>query len=152
MGRGKPKAKPKETRAQTARRNGARGGRPRERRGPGGISWSSVRRYARLGSDRETIVAALGFGPEQLRHPDVIARLQQEMDRGAAQHKLDLLGDIDKLRKGGEGSVNATIASLREKWGWDRQDSAKNRERARPDAESAVAELERVLRRARAAR
>jgi len=150
--RGKPSAKPKQTRAEAARRNGARGGRPREPRGPKGVSWTQVRRYARKGGERDDIVLALGLTPEQLHDPDTLHRLQQEMARGAALHRLDLLEQVDSLRKGGDGSVNATIASLREKLHWDRADSAKGRERKRPDNEGAVAELERVLRRVRAAR
>ena len=95
---------------------------------------------------------ALGFGPEQLRDPEILQRLQQEMARGAALHKLDLLADIERLRKGGDGSVNATLASLRQALGWDRHDAAKNRERTRPDLEAGVAELERLLKRCREAR
>jgi len=72
------------------------------------------------------------------------------MSRGAALHRLDLLADVERLRKGGDGSVNATIASLRQALGWDRPDAARARERTRPDAEAAVAELERLLRRFRA--
>lgn len=111
----------------------------------------SIRQYARLGAERDTIVTALGLTSEQLRQADVLARLQQEMDRGGALHQLDLLRDIQRLRRGGDGSVNATIASIREKLGWDRHDSAKNRAKQRPDADAAVAELERVLRRVRRA-
>lgn len=68
------------------------------------------------------------------------------MSRGEALHRLDLLEDVRRLRKGGEGSVNATIASLRQALGWDRPDSGKNRDR-RPDQEAAVAELQRLLQR-----
>jgi len=74
------------------------------------------------------------------------------MASGAAQHQLDLLEDIDRLRKGGDGSVNATLASLKESLGWARADSGKSRLGAKPDNEGAVAEIERVLRRFRAPR
>jgi len=111
-----------------------------------------VRQHARRGADRETIVAAMGIAPERLADPDVLDRLQREMARGAALHKLDLLADVERLRKGGDGSVNATIASLRQALGWDRPDSGKSRDRQKPDDEAAVAELERTLRRFRAPR
>jgi len=111
-----------------------------------------VRRYARLGAERDTIVTALGIPAEALREPEVLQRLQQEMVRGAALYELDLLAGVDRIRKGGDGSVNATLASLRQKLGWDRPDAAKSRMRTRPDAEAAVAELERVLGRVRAPR
>lgn len=69
------------------------------------------------------------------------------MARGEALHKLDLLQDVARLRRGGDGSVNATIASLRQALHWDRPDSNKNRDRTRPDQEGAVAEIQRLLQR-----
>jgi hypothetical protein len=73
------------------------------------------------------------------------------MVRGAALYQLDLLDDVHRLRKGtSDGSVNATLASLKEAHGWGRPDSGKGRKDKRPDAEAAVAELERLLRRVRA--
>jgi hypothetical protein len=70
------------------------------------------------------------------------------MTRGAAQHELDLLDTISRLRR--SGSVNATLAALREVLGWDKPDAAKSKTRDRPDNEAAVAELEVILRRFRA--
>jgi hypothetical protein len=147
----KPKGKPKLTRAEAARRNGARGGRPREPggRGPGGIAWTKVRYYARLGGDRDLIVGALGISAEQLRDQFIANRFNEELARGAAQHQLDLLEDMAGLRRGKKGSVNATLAGLRHASGWDRKDAGK-RDARPPDADSAVAELDRVLRRFRA--
>lgn len=69
------------------------------------------------------------------------------MRRGQALHKIDLLAHAERLRKGGDGSVNAVLAGLRQKLGYDRPDSAKGREQRRPDTEAAVAELERLIRR-----
>ena len=46
------------------------------------------------------IVAARGIAREQLADPDVLARLQEEMTRGDALHKIDLLEQIDRLRRG----------------------------------------------------
>lgn len=109
-----------------------------------------MRKYARLGADRDLVVTALGIPNEALRDPLVVDRLQQEILRGQAQYKIDLLGDIKNLRTGRvDGSVNAALAGLRQALGWDRPDSAKSRERKRPDQEAAVAEIERMLRRFR---
>jgi hypothetical protein len=138
--------------AKAARANGSRGGRPTER-GPRGIPWGKVRRAARLGAKRETILTALGVGPEKLADPEVLARLQQELDRGRALLEIDVLEQVAGLRTGkGLGSVNATIASLREIHGWDRPDSARVKDKQRPDREAAVAGIERLLRRFRAPR
>jgi hypothetical protein len=146
----KPKTKPKSTRAEAARRNGLRGGRPSDASGPPGIPWTRVRYYAALGGDRDTIVVALGISPEQLADPAVLERLQQELARGSAQHQLNLLENIERLRNGGKGSINATLAGLRHAAGWDQKESGKARDSRPPDNESAIAELERVLRRFRA--
>ena len=143
----KPKGNPKRSRAEAARRNGARGGRPRERPGPGGISWTVVRRYARLGADRDLIVASMGIQPDQLRDPDVIARLAEEVARGEALHRIDLLEDVQRIRNGGPGKVNAVLASLKQSLGWNKPDAGKGGEAQRPDSEAAVAEIQRMLRR-----
>lgn len=108
-----------------------------------------MRRFARLGADRDTIITGLGFTAEQLRDAEVLKNLQEEMSRGEALYKMDLLQDVARLRSGGNGSVNATIASLRQALSWDRPDSARGLERKRPDAEGAVAEIERLLKRFR---
>lgn len=113
-----------------------------------GINWASVCRYARLGGEREDITVALGFTPEQLGNAEVLERLQQEMARGAALHRLDLLGDVKRIRD--RGSVNAVLASLKQKNKWNRHDAGK--EKPKPDTEAAVAEMERILRRSRAPR
>jgi len=109
-----------------------------------------VRRYARLGADRDLIVAALGITADQLRDPGVIARLQEELARGGALHRMDLLVDVQRLRKGGDGKVNAVLASLKQASGWSKNDSAKGAGGQRPDTESAVAEIQRMLGRFRA--
>jgi len=108
-----------------------------------------VRRYARLGADRDLIVAAMGLAPAALRNPAVLEQLQAEIARGYALHKIDLLADAQRLRKGGDGSVNAVLASLRQALGWNNPESGKGRDAQRPDNEAAVAELERMLRRVR---
>lgn len=140
----KPKGKP--SRAESARRNGARGGRPRERPGPRGIAWASVRRYARLGADRDLIVRALGIDPERLREPDVIARMQEEVARGEALHQVDLLEDVQRLRRGGAGKVNAVLASLKQSMGWSKPGTGRGEDK-RPDGPAAVAEIQRMLER-----
>lgn len=144
----KPKGKPKRfSRAEAARRNGARGGRPRERRDGSGISWTIVRKYARLGADRDLIVQAMGLQPEQLRDPAVIERFQEELTRGDALHRIDLLEDVQRIRNGGPGKVNAVLASLKQAMGWNKPDSGKGGEAQRPDADAAVADIQRMLRR-----
>lgn len=141
----KAKRKPRKTRSDEVRsRNGAKGGRPRES-GPPGIAWGTVRRYARLGVDRDTIVTALGIADE-LRKPEVVLSLQRELDRGAALHRVDLLEDVEVLRK--DGSVNATLASLREKLDWSKHDDGR-RDAHPPDDEAALAELQTVIARFR---
>jgi hypothetical protein len=126
------------------------GGRPKERKGIGGVNWKAVLRDAKLGVDRDTIAVVHGFTGEQLGDPDFLSQLQQTIELGEAMHRVSLARDLARLRKSGEGSVNATLASLREKLGWDRPGSEQKNKRARPDQEAAVAELERVLRRFRA--
>jgi hypothetical protein len=130
-------------------RGGARpgAGRPRERPGPGGIKWTIVRRYARLGADRDLIVRALGLLPEQLRDPEVLARFQLEIERGEAQHQVELLEDVKRLRRGGDGKVNAVLASLKHALGWGKPDTGKGSAEQRPDNGAAVAEVQRMLRR-----
>lgn len=133
--------------------NGHGGRRPRAGRptlGPGGTNWTKVREFARLGAERDTILLALGVDQAQLQDPDFVTRLQQEMARGVALLEIDLLKDVRRLGKGGKGKVNAVLAGLRQKLGWNRPDAANSRKALRPDAESAVAELEKVLRRVRA--
>lgn len=143
----KPKGKPKGgARAEAARRNGARGGRPRERRDGSGISWTIVRQRARLGADRELIVRSMGIR-DKLKSPGVLERLQEEVDRGEALHQIDLLEDVQRIRAGGPGKVNAVLASLKQSLGWNRVDSGKGNETTRPDASVAVAEIQRMLRR-----
>ncbi len=104
---------------------------------------------ARLGAERELIVTALGITADQLRDPEFIQHLQQTIARGHALHEIELLGDVRRLRKGGEGKVNAVLASLKHRMGWNTPDSNKNRNKERPDAAAAVAELERMLKRVR---
>lgn len=106
-----------------------------------------MRRHARLGADRDLIVKAMGLQPEQLRAPAVIERFQEEMDRGEALHRIDLLQDVQRLRRGGPGKVNAVLASLKQAMGWNKPDSAKGVDDLRPDADAAVAEIQRMLRR-----
>lgn len=60
--------------------------------------------------------------------------------------KLDLLRDMRTLRK--DGSVNATLASLKEKLDWDRRDGKQTG--GAPDDATALAELEGMLRGLRA--
>jgi hypothetical protein len=146
----KPKSRSKSrSKARAAARGNGHGGRrpgcgrPRERRGPAGVNWAQVRRWARLGGKRDTIVKALGFDQGQLREPAIVHRLQVEIDRGAAWHQLDLLAQAKRIGHGGKGSVNATLAGLREFDGWGRPD--KRREETQPDLEAGIAELERVL-------
>jgi hypothetical protein len=103
-----------------------------------------VRKYARLGADRDLIVEALGLTTDQLRDPAVIARLQEELARGGALHRIDLLVDVQRLRKGGDGKVNAVLKSLQQASGWGKPDTGKG-PAARPDNESAVAEIQRML-------
>lgn len=109
-----------------------------------------MRAHARLGADRDLIVRAMGLEPEQLRDPEVLARLQKEIARGEAQHQVDLLKDVKRLRQGGPGKVNAVLASLKHSLGWNKVDSGKG-EAVRPDPELAVAEIQRMLRRFREA-
>lgn len=105
-----------------------------------------MRRYARLGADRDLIVRALGIPTDLLRDPAFLAQLAGEIDRGHALGNIDLLQDVKRLRTGGPGKVNAVLASLRQRLGWNRQDSGAT-EKERPDAEVAVAELQKLLRR-----
>lgn len=120
-------------------------GRPRELPGPGGIPWTKVRQFARLGADRDTIVRALGILPERLRDPDVLARMQTELDRGHALHEIDLLQDVRRVRKGGPGKVNAVLAALRHTLDWNKPDAGKGRTDERPDQDAAIAEIQRML-------
>lgn len=90
-------------------------------------------------------MAALGISGDRLRDPVVVARLQDELARGAALHQIDLLQDVKRLRDGGPGKVNAVLASLRQKLGWNRPDSGKGRDEGRPDATAAVAEIQQML-------
>jgi hypothetical protein len=96
-------------------------------------------------------VVALGIPAKLLRDPFVDNRFSEEIVRGEAQHKLDLLEDVGRLRSGGKGSVNATLASLEQAGvgGWNRRMSG-DRSKRPPDNDSALAELDRVLRRFRA--
>lgn len=146
---GKPRRKL--TRAESARRNGARGGRPRERPGPAGIAWSTVRRYARLGVSRDLIVRGMGIPAEVMRDPSVLQRFQEELDRGEALYQIDLLEDVRRLGRGRHGKVNAVLASLRQAAGWG-TDRPKGSEAQRPDQAAAVAEIQRMLGRFRAPR
>lgn len=136
-------SKPKSKRG--GRRPGA--GRPPERRDRTGIPWAKVRNYARLGADRDTIVGALGIDPERLRTPEALARMQQELARGEAQHRIDLLVNVRRLRSGKlkDGKVSAALASLKQSMGWGKPDSGKGGETAKPDNEAAVAEIQRML-------
>jgi len=115
----------------------------------GGINWAQVRRYARIGGDRERIVKAMGITPEQLRDVVILTRLQEELERGGAQHDLDLLTHAERLRRGGDGSVNAVLAAMRHRLGYNSPDSNKSRADAAPDLEAGVAELQRILARVR---
>lgn len=126
-------------------------GRPKERPGPSGVAWTVVRQYARLGADRDLIVQAMGIEPDVMRQPEVIARFAEELARGEALHQIDLLNDVKRLREGGDGSVNAVLASLKQKLGWNKPDSGKGTDAAKPDNQSAVAEIQRMLKRFRGA-
>jgi hypothetical protein len=88
-------------------------------------------------------VVAMGIEAAQLRDPDVIQRMQEELARGEALHKLDLLEDVKRLRKGGAGKVNATLASLKQVMGWAKPGGTKDEKR--PDAAGAVAEIQKML-------
>lgn len=124
-----------------------RRGRPPEERDPAtGTNWLQVRRWARLGADRDTILTALGLDFGRLQDVTFAGRLAREMARGAAMLQIDLLAERDRLGK--RGKVSAVLAGLRNKSGWDRPDSAA-RASARPDGEAAVAELEKILSRVR---
>lgn len=111
-----------------------------------------MRKYARLGADKDLIVQAMGIEPGTLRDADVVARFQEEMARGEALHRIDLLGDVQRLRKGGPGKVNAVLASLKQSMGWNKPDSSKNVDDLRPDGAAAVAEIQRMLQRFGASR
>ena len=148
--RRKSNGKSKEIKRGGQRPGAGRPVQPRSSRGPGGISWKKVNALAQLGADRELILAATRFPREALKDPKVVEQLQEEIAYGQALHKVDLLKDNWRLRKGLDGSVNAVQAGLRQALGWDRPDSAKSRERARPDDEAAIAELSRVAKRFRA--
>lgn len=78
-----------------------------------------------------------------------MVQLQREIARGVALLEIDLLRDVRRLGKGGKGKVNAVLAGLRQKLGWNRPDAAASRKALRPDVEGAVAELEKVLQRVR---
>jgi len=106
-----------------------------------------VRKYARYGAERDTILNALGIDARLLGDADFLARLQAEMTRGAALMAIDLLEQRDILGK--KGKVSAVLAGLREKLHWERPDSAAARASSRPDVESAVAEIEKTLARIR---
>lgn len=106
-----------------------------------------MRRYARLGADRDLIVDSMGLRPEQLRDPAVIERFQEELTRGDALHRMDLLQDVKRLRSGGPGKVNAVLASLKQAMDWNKPDASKGGDAQRPDAEAAVADIQRMLRR-----
>ena len=93
---------------------------------------------------------ALGIGAEKLRAPAVVARLQEEISRGEALYRVDLLVDVDRVRNGGPGKVNAVLASLRQASGWNVAASGKGGNDKRPDTDSAVAEILRMLARFRA--
>jgi hypothetical protein len=123
-------------------RGGARpgAGRPRVDRSSG-INWTEVRKHFRLGGSRDDVLTALGLTSDQLSDPGITVRLQKEQEQGAALHRLDLLAGVDRLRKG--GSVNATLASLKQKVGWDRHEGEKGN--GRPDAEAAAAEIDALL-------
>lgn len=108
-----------------------------------------MRKYARLGADRELIVRALGIPAERLRDPSFLAEFAAEIERGEALHRLDLLADVKRLRQGGPGKVNAVLASLRQKLGWNQPDRG-GEDKQRPDAEVAVAEIGKLLERFRA--
>jgi hypothetical protein len=107
-----------------------------------------VRAHARLGADRDTIVTALGIRPEQLRDPAVLQRMQEELARGEALHRIDLLENVKRLRNGNlkDGKVSAALASLKHAMGWGKPDSGgKGSDNQRPDTEAAVAEIQRML-------
>lgn len=130
--------------------NGKRGrGRIAREHGPGGIVWDTVREYARLGADKELIMAAIGVAPEVLREPDTLTRFSREVARGEALHQIDLLRDVRRVRNGGPGKVNAVLASLRQKLHWNRPDSSATQASAKPDTDVAVAEIQKMLKRFR---
>lgn len=132
-------------------------GRPRKNPFPdegaavdGNIDWGMIRNAARLGAERDLITTALGLTAKQLASPAFQVQLAAEVERGHALYKLDLLGDVRRMRKGGAtggGSVHATLAALREAFGWDRP--GHERRGPRPDQQAAVAEVDRILRRFR---
>ncbi len=98
---------------------------------------------------RDRIVTALGISRDLLRDPEFVAQLQAEIDRGHALHDMDLLAHAERLRRGGDGSVNAVLAGLKHRLGYGSADSNKSRDTDRPDLEACVAEMERVVGRVR---
>lgn len=119
---------------------------PRGRGRPRTVSWTDVRRLAQLGSNLEEIVAALDISPEVLRDPAIIARFRREIDGAHARLKVSLRQRIQQRGRGkGRGSPNVLALQARNTLGWDRPRDPASAKDTRPDAEAAIAELERML-------
>lgn len=99
--------------------------------------------------DRESIVAALGITPEQLGEPGNLERIQQEIARGRARYRLELMDQMRLFREGklDRGSTILLAAVRAEFGGFDEADGAKDV--GAPDQAGAVAEIEQALRRLR---
>lgn len=89
----------------------------------------------------------MGISQERLKDPAVIQRMQEELARGEALHRIDLLLNVQQLRRGTlkDAKVSATLASLKQALGWGKPDSGKGRTDQRPDQDAAVAEIQRML-------
>jgi hypothetical protein len=118
--------------------------------GIGGIKWHLVQKWARLGNSKEDIIAALAVSAETLRDPEVVSEFARVMQQGEALHRISLTEDVDRLRNGGPGKVNAVLASLRQKLNWNRPDSSGAQASAKPDTDAAVAEIAKMLKRFKA--
>jgi hypothetical protein len=144
----KPKRKPTGAKARAARKNGRRGGRPAEsRKRTAAVSWVTIRRYARLGADKATIITALAIDKAEFNDAEFANGFEEELRRGEALHKIDLLEDHKRIRRGGDGSVNAIHKGLQQIAGWGGRDSGKGNKR--PDDDAAIAEASSVLERLR---
>lgn len=65
------------------------------------------------------------------------------MLRGAAQLKIDLLADHKRIRRGGDGSVNAIQGALRQIVGWGQPST--ERWNQRPDDDAAISDASAIL-------
>jgi hypothetical protein len=97
---------------------------------------------ARLGAERDTIIAALAVPRELLADSDFVREFDAAIAMGAAWLEIDLLRERKILAR---DKVSATLAGLRNKSGWDRVDRGKGSGKA--NQQTALSDLEQVIHR-----